>query len=460
MRPSWLRVGAPSLAAMLLAIWIGAGLVSAQGTTVRINGAIDKLVRGKSLAGAIMYDFSLYAAAQFASSDLDFIIIDMEHRGLDFERLETFLLGTTNKAEIAKQGNLQVRVPPIVRIPTYGRSPNEAIVKQVLDMGAFGIMFPAIENKEQAIQAVAASRYPQMKGSKYPTPVGRRGNGNMPAAWFWGLSRPEYSLRADVWPANPNGELLLFLQIETVEGVKNVEEILSVPGIGVRVRRTQRLVVVARSAAGLTRTQRGGADGAERRDEEKHSSGYHGYRGRRRQQAEAGLQDRIAAERRPGSADGCDAEAGTDGHRTRQPRPPGNISDLRRLAKRRLPRVVFDYIDGGADAEVTLRDNVKAYEELTFRPRGAVAIPSMRFEDDDPAASSSSCRSSWRPSAARRCSIRTAKCSPPARRGRREPATSCRRCRARRWSRSARRRADRPGIRCISAAAARRRSTC
>jgi L-lactate dehydrogenase (cytochrome) len=52
-----------------------------------------------------------------------------------------------------------------------------------------------------------------------------------------------------------------------------------------------------------------------------------------------------------------------------------NIADLRRLAKRRLPRVVFDYIDGGADAEVTLRDNVKAYEELTFRPRGAVAIP-------------------------------------------------------------------------------------
>lgn len=53
-----------------------------------------------------------------------------------------------------------------------------------------------------------------------------------------------------------------------------------------------------------------------------------------------------------------------------------NISDLRRLAKERLPRVVFDYIDGGADAEVTLRDNVKAYEEVTFRPRGAVAIPS------------------------------------------------------------------------------------
>jgi L-lactate dehydrogenase (cytochrome) len=53
-----------------------------------------------------------------------------------------------------------------------------------------------------------------------------------------------------------------------------------------------------------------------------------------------------------------------------------NISDLRRLAERRLPRVVFDYIDGGADAEVTLRDNAQAFEQLTFRPRGAVAVPS------------------------------------------------------------------------------------
>ncbi len=233
MRLSWPRVCAPLLAVLLLGVWISADFVAAQGKPVRINGAIDKLVSGKSLAGAIIYDFSLYAAAQFASSDLDFIIVDMEHRGLDFERLETFLFGTINKAEIAKQGNLQVRVPPIVRIPTYGRAPSEAIVKQVLDMGAFGIMFPAIENKQQALDAVSASRYPQRRGSKYPEPVGRRGNGNMPAAWFWGLSRPDYSMRADLWPANPAGELLLFLQIETAEGVRNVEEILSVPGIGV-----------------------------------------------------------------------------------------------------------------------------------------------------------------------------------------------------------------------------------
>jgi L-lactate dehydrogenase (cytochrome) len=49
------------------------------------------------------------------------------------------------------------------------------------------------------------------------------------------------------------------------------------------------------------------------------------------------------------------------------------IADLRRLAKRRLPRVVFDYIDGGADAEITLRENCAAFERIAFRPRNAVA---------------------------------------------------------------------------------------
>ena len=52
-----------------------------------------------------------------------------------------------------------------------------------------------------------------------------------------------------------------------------------------------------------------------------------------------------------------------------------NIEDLRRAAKRRLPRVVFDYIDGGAEAERTLRANCRAFEEVTFRPRCAVATP-------------------------------------------------------------------------------------
>ena len=62
--------------------------------------------------------------------------------------------------------------------------------------------------------------------------------------------------------------------------------------------------------------------------------------------------------------------------RSVQPPRVVNIADLRRLAKRRLPRVVFDYIDGGADGEITLRENCRAFDTVTFRPRCAVATPS------------------------------------------------------------------------------------
>ncbi len=57
-----------------------------------------------------------------------------------------------------------------------------------------------------------------------------------------------------------------------------------------------------------------------------------------------------------------------------------NIEDLRRLAKRRLPRVVFDYIDGGSGAEVTMRENCRIFETVTFRARNAVARTDCRLQ--------------------------------------------------------------------------------
>jgi L-lactate dehydrogenase (cytochrome) len=52
-----------------------------------------------------------------------------------------------------------------------------------------------------------------------------------------------------------------------------------------------------------------------------------------------------------------------------------NVEDLRKLAKRRLPKAVFDYLDGGADDEVTLRENCSAFGDFTFRPRQAIKFP-------------------------------------------------------------------------------------
>ena len=50
------------------------------------------------------------------------------------------------------------------------------------------------------------------------------------------------------------------------------------------------------------------------------------------------------------------------------------IEDFRPIARRRIPRAVFDYLDGGAEGEVTLRENCRAFEDVTFRPRHAVAL--------------------------------------------------------------------------------------
>jgi L-lactate dehydrogenase (cytochrome) len=57
-----------------------------------------------------------------------------------------------------------------------------------------------------------------------------------------------------------------------------------------------------------------------------------------------------------------------------------NIADLRQLARRRLPPVVFDYLDGGADDEITLRENCRAFEDITFRPRQAVWLEQCNLQ--------------------------------------------------------------------------------
>lgn len=56
------------------------------------------------------------------------------------------------------------------------------------------------------------------------------------------------------------------------------------------------------------------------------------------------------------------------------------IADLRTLARKRLPQIAFDYIDGGSDGEVTLRENIRAFEDIVFRPRCAVASSEVSLQ--------------------------------------------------------------------------------
>ena len=195
-----------------------------------LNRTIETLEDGHPTFGLFTANHSMQNARSLASSDLDFIFIDMEHAPLDMERLRVFLAGMLNPGAIAANGTTQMQVTPFVRIPQYGSEQLQFIVKQVLDMGAFGIVFPFIGNRDEALTAVTSMRYPPARGDAQPEPRGTRGSSAGNAAWFWGVGN--YNQRADTWPLDPDGELMAILQIESVEGVENIEDIITVGGVG------------------------------------------------------------------------------------------------------------------------------------------------------------------------------------------------------------------------------------
>jgi 4-hydroxy-2-oxoheptanedioate aldolase len=101
-----------------------------------------------------------------------------------------------------------------------------------MDFDYMGVIFNGIDNREQATRVVRYMRYPQQKTSKYQQPPGLRGYAPGNAVFAWGISTAEYERRADVWPLNPEGDLLAIPMIETLEGLKNVDEIAATPGVG------------------------------------------------------------------------------------------------------------------------------------------------------------------------------------------------------------------------------------
>jgi len=219
------------LKALSLACVLGLAATAAMAQEdVRLNRSIETLSKGEPVFGLFSGDFSLANARALARSNLDYVLIDMEHTAFNMETLQQFLLGMTDAQRIAEQGHTQMRTTPIVRLPANGRNDPEWMVKQILDIGAFGIMFPYVENAEQARRAVSAMRYPQPRGSQIMEPVGVRGSSPGVATWFWGV--PDYTQRADTWPLNERGELLTVLQIESAEGVRNAEAIMTTPGVG------------------------------------------------------------------------------------------------------------------------------------------------------------------------------------------------------------------------------------
>lgn len=204
---------------------------AAQRAPVHLNPVIEKLAHGQAFVGAQTGDLSFENARTLARAPIDYVYVDMEHTPLDFQGLHAFNIGMIDKAAVLKKNSVAPNVALFARFPPEADQAGW-VVKQALDIGLMGIIFNGVDTKDQALAAVQSMRYPQLRGSKYFEPAGKRGAAPALATWIWGVSTEEYERHADLWPLNPEGDLLAIAMIESPEGVKNLDAILSVPGIG------------------------------------------------------------------------------------------------------------------------------------------------------------------------------------------------------------------------------------
>ena len=201
---------------------------------VRYNKAIELLEQGKPVfCSGLVWNGNLDDLMYVADSDYDMVIVEMEHEGLSFNNLRASLQFLLNRKKIAEGVGLQASPVPLVRIPPNSREQNQWVIKQALDTGVYGLVLPHLNTVEEAKAAVAAARYPQIPGSPDFEPEGQRGWWARIAPRYWGLSAQEYYHAADLWPLDPDGNMLLMPIIEEPQGVENLPDILrEVKGIG------------------------------------------------------------------------------------------------------------------------------------------------------------------------------------------------------------------------------------
>ena len=194
--------------ALVLTTVLGSRPSAQQGSGDRLNKIIEQFEMGEPAVAGEHWQIN-----------------SLEHNPFLVDDLETFL------NELEAEGASRPRLTPIVRIPQEADQSFHHVVKQILDAGAMGIVLPQVRTPEEVTTLVRAMRYPPQRGAQYPDPPGRRGWGPTAATRVWNVDAQEYARKADVWPLNPDGELLAIVMVETREIVDNIDEILQVPGL-------------------------------------------------------------------------------------------------------------------------------------------------------------------------------------------------------------------------------------
>lgn len=191
--------------------WLSAQQASS-GAKVRLNGIFERFAKGEPSFNGEAWQ----------------LMPDLEHNPFLIDDLEKAL------QDLRPAGSEHPLRAPVVRIPYEADQDYKHFVKQLLDIGAMGIIVPGVENAEQALKLVRSMRYPPQRMTKpeLRIPVGYRGWSPSGAIRLWGLTQDEYAAKADLWPLNPDGELIAIAMIESPTAIENIREILAVPGLG------------------------------------------------------------------------------------------------------------------------------------------------------------------------------------------------------------------------------------
>ncbi len=164
-----------------------------------------------------------------ANTTTDFIFDGTMEGGMDraLPAFTDFVKGMTATGSFAKSPMKQLTHPLVVKMHEIAPDPKAAAasIGQQLNLGVSGIMFVSVESAEEAKAGIAAMRF-KSKGGTRSEDVGQ-------APALWGLGEKEYREKADLWPLNPNGELINWTIVESKEGLAKVREIAAVPGVGV-----------------------------------------------------------------------------------------------------------------------------------------------------------------------------------------------------------------------------------
>ena len=161
----------------------------------------EKLNSGQLSIGAWLYLGSPSSAEIMARAGFDWLIVEGEHGAATMATVQTMLLAMGGSATV-----------PVLRVPWNDR----VAVKVALDIGVKGIMYPMINSREEAVEAVSACMYP---------PEGVRGIGAGRASW--------YGRESAAYLKTANDDLLIFAIIEHERALSNLDEIVSVPGIDI-----------------------------------------------------------------------------------------------------------------------------------------------------------------------------------------------------------------------------------